>query len=88
MSNEKREEVFEQAVELLGYVGADASVYTGYSGRGMFGDITEGIVADCSGALVGWAVTTAAREMGLEDDEVIRMLPKRTDSMGRDTIFY
>jgi hypothetical protein len=65
---------------------------TDYSGRGMFGKETAGVVIDSIGDLLG-AVLNEAEDMA-ENIQVLRdegvEIPQgfRTDSMGYDTIIY
>ena len=90
----KKRDVFTQAVEILNEYGHEASVYEDYSGRGMYGDTVDGITADCSGALIGWAIVVATAESMDGDDyrdihEVAKdLLPSRTDSLGLSKIYY
>ena len=71
-----------EAIELVDYLelqGYEATLYEGYSGRGMYGKETTG-------------VTTDARPYDMEELEtdIEEILPRgyRTDSMGLDFIYY
>lgn len=89
-----KRDVFTQAVEILNDQGHEASVHEDYSGRAMYGSTVDGITADCSGVLIGWAIMAAVMDSMDRDDyrdplEVARdFLPTRTDSMGMSTIYY
>lgn len=95
-------EIAEKAVDLMEEAGIDASVYEDYevySGRCMYGNTCVGITTGASGAVLGHYITAAYVELhegeiesGRDAIETIikaqRYLPKRTDSMGYDTIYY
>lgn len=67
--------------ETLEGEGYDAVVYENYSGRGMYGSTVTGIVASANIAMaIGWY----ARELDINVED----LPRRTDSMGFQTIYY
>jgi len=88
---EERGELYQAACEILESAGHRASVYENYSGRGMYGDTCTGIVSDCAGPLIGWAICEAwwATHTVSEDGPCPRkFIPRRSDSMGRETIFY
>jgi hypothetical protein len=63
-------------VEFLEDQGDEASVYEDYSGRGMYGRTTAGVVASEVSD-----VTYAMGRLGIEDS-------RNSDSMGRDVIVY
>lgn len=67
----------------------DAEIHPSYSGRGMFGDTCVGWVTDEP------AVLAAALAMALRDRfpdaspvDLMRLIPRRRDSMGLSTILY
>ena len=66
----------------------DLTLYEDYSGRGMFGKETAGIVG--SDTTIMLAVAIAARNLlNPEFDQLIQGIKNiRTDSLGRDTIYY
>ena len=66
----------------------DLTLYEDYSGRGMFGKETAGIVG--SDTTIMLAVAIAARNLlNPEFDQLIQEIKNiRTDSLGRDTIYY
>ena len=66
----------EQIVEYMETEGTKASLYEGYSGRGMYGRETSGVVAESVGD-----VTYAMGALGIKE----RI---QTDSMGLDVIVY
>ncbi len=71
-------------------VGVDASFYESYSGRGMFGKQTAGVVISQKDKLIQLALLIC---MDLEDEQRKEQLVKdlsdlRSDNMGRDMIFY
>jgi hypothetical protein len=88
-----KESIAKTIVERLYDEGAsddDVSLYDGYSGRGMHGERTAGIVCDSLaqlykiGIAAGWLEAQAEAEDGAF--EAPRNL--RTDSLGRDIIVY
>ena len=94
-------DVYECAVMYLQDIGhVEATLFEDYSGREMYGETTVGIVAPTNlGAMLGWAITYAVDTLLGEDaddpahylnvlDCAMDMLPKRTDSLGTDTIYY
>ena len=66
----------QKIVSSLERIGVEASLYENYSGRGMFGTATTGIVVGSAGS-----VETTMKMLGIEDS-------CRTDSMGLDVIVY
>lgn len=74
------EDAAEALVDELAELGHDASVYSGYSGRGMYGARCTGIVTNAPLMMVGYAAARA----GIAAEA----LPCRTDAMGYDTIIY
>lgn len=94
-----REAVYKEAVEILQEEGHDASYRSDYSGRGMYGESVPGIVTGASLAEVGWAVTYASSLLSIgpgEENHVhpdvvrdaLEFVPKNSDSMGLDKIYY
>lgn len=96
-------EIAQEACDILANEGHEATVYEDYSGRCMYGEKCVGIVTSVSGALVGWAITKAYFDLELseaedidineaidimDDRKLIKSIPTRSDSMGRDTIYY
>ena len=63
-------------VDNLTNLGIDASLYENYSGRGMYGRTTAGVVVSSVGS-----VETAMKMLDIDDR-------CRTDSMGLDVIVY
>ena len=84
---ELRMDVYAMAVDVLDYQGYTASLRPAYSGRGMFGETTPGIVSNAPGVLVGWAINSSIL-MRARDTKPLTLLPLRQDSMGRETIYY
>ena len=66
----------EKIADLLDQRSIDNEVYPDYSGRGMYGSTTAGVVTRDAGD-----VTWAMGRLGIVDD-------RRTDSMALDTIVY
>jgi len=64
----------EAIVDFLGNEGIEAEVYEDYSGRGMFGSTTAGVVAG-----VATEITWAMGRAGIDDS-------RRVDNMGGDCI--
>lgn len=71
----------------------DISIYKEYSGRGMFGETTTGLV--CSDINVLIKVIAFASKMFTPDDNYLffedflnDLLPVKMDSLGKDVIFY
>lgn len=94
----EKTQVFDVAADLLKEQDYEASVSLNYSGRGMYGKNCVGIVTGAPAVLVGWALVTAIMKLAetqpdpdtytLEDPDLIDLLPRRTDNMGRDLIYY
>jgi len=88
-SEETAREIYESVANDLGLNFTDD-----YSGRAMFGETCWGLSGDAADADIGFAFMEAAIRWGLSPDEyddvrwVKRFLPRRTDSMGRGTIWY
>jgi hypothetical protein len=78
--------VFAAAADKLSGMGYESEVDECYSGRGMYGKSCVGIITDASGATVGAAVQLAATEQDVPDP--MSLVPRRSDSMGRKTIYY
>lgn len=88
---EERGELYQAACEILEQQGYGASVYENYSGRAMYGETCTGITTGASGALVGWAICEAwwNTHTVSEDGPCPRkFIPRRTDSMGLEYIYY
>lgn len=71
------------AVQLMQDDGIDASIYEDYSGRGMYGATTTGIVSPDA--------FTAAMYLGIawaQTDDCAEMPTLRSDNMAMDTIIY
>lgn len=88
---EERGELYQAACEALISMGYEASVHENYSGRGMYGDTCTGIVCDAAGPIVGWAICEAWWEThDVNDDGPCprKFIPARSDSMGREMIYY
>jgi hypothetical protein len=86
-------EIAEMIVDQLQNMGIEAELRDDYSGRGMFGKITAGIVTDGkNGPMIGFALALAisdqSGEEALHDFDASRELPRNIDSMGLSTIFY
>lgn len=87
--------IAEAIVEAMEEQGHEASVREGYSGRGMFGKETTGIVADSVGTVMRAILSDV-----LEESSIIRQVAEENDispldidgisidSMGLDTIIY
>ena len=69
----------EKIVELIVEDGGEASVYPNYSGRGMYGRTVVGITVSRGEDLGFYAAKAGLKK---------RDLPSRTDSMGKDLIYY
>jgi hypothetical protein len=81
----------EKLVEVLNNEGHEAEVHEGYSGRGMYGKTTYGVVCNSIGTLLSIVICHA--DSFCVDEEAWPMAyfqPEdfSTDSMGRDTIIY
>lgn len=81
-----KQEDAEALVNVIEGLGYKAEVYDDYSGRGMFGRTTAGVVTDMSKALVEGAVEEMVEEDTLDDAEPF--LGLNQDSMGLDIILY
>lgn len=85
-------ELAEKLVEMLNNEGDEAEVYEGYSGRGMYGKTTTGVVCDGLGLLLTICICRAD-ELVVNDAEnypspMFSPTEFSTDSMGQDTIIY
>lgn len=83
----------QEAIEImLSDCNHDCEFRDNYSGRGMYGKATFGIVTDAPAAIVGACVVAAFVEVeGPECDvgEAFNYVPKKCDNMGmRDFIYY
>jgi hypothetical protein len=71
----------EAIVEWLLDEGFEATVYSNYSGRGMYGSTCPGIVAEAGlGPMIGYAAAKC--------DVPPECIPSRTDNLGLDFIYY
>jgi hypothetical protein len=81
----------EKLVEMLNDEGDEAAVYEGYSGRGMYGKTTTGVVCSNFGMLLAVCICHAD-ELVDDTDGLAEVLfsPTEfsTDSMGTDLIIY
>ena len=69
--------------------GIKASIYDDYSGRGMYGKTTQGIVTDSVIELLGASVMYVLEgDIDEKEKEFIDLKHLHTDSMGRDEILY
>ena len=77
-----------EVAELLEYNNYDIEVRDDYSGRGMYGQETYGVV--CSQDDYNQAVAEVMRSGTEQERELLAdaLLNMRTDSMGMDMIFY
>lgn len=79
-----RKDIAEALVDELSSF-AEAEIYEDYSGRGMYGRTTTGVVTGASQGEFIMALVEVAREL---DEIEPREFQFATDSMGRDTIYY
>jgi hypothetical protein len=96
--------VAKRVVDVLGEMDVEAEVYEDYSGRGMFGRTTTGIVCGSGDAAkIGYAYAVAiATEAEENDGEAtaydivcelnnypsVRGIPTRCDNLGLQMIYY
>jgi hypothetical protein len=82
--------IFKAAIVELADMDIDAELREDYSGRGMYGKKCLGIVANCSGVQIGMAFALALFDQtnDLDMQTLIDVTPKRSDSMGKDFIYY
>lgn len=84
-----KEEIYEEAaLILLDNFRADADYMPEYSGRGMYGKSTPAITTEAAGPYVGLAIALAVEELGGSINEAEKFIPRRSDSMGRDSAVY
>jgi hypothetical protein len=82
-------ETAKQIVEAAQVIGADVTLREGYSGRGMYGRTTAGIVGDRTSIIKATAYAAyATGAAGHDVDGFIDDLDFSWDSMGRDEIAY
>lgn len=80
--------------ELIDNMGKEARVREEYSGRGMYGKTTSGIVVEdpmiIAQAMANFAMEADGLELDDEDHQFLNDITRgfRTDSMGYDTIVY
>ena len=81
-------ELAKKLVEILEDRGEEASLYEAYSGRGMYGRTTAGVVCDGLGTLLQVVIEDAPQFV--EDDYPMfdNISGFNTDSMGMSTIIY
>ena len=84
---EARLEIYDAVVIQLEYLGHTASVHEDYSGRGMFGETTPGIVSNAPAVLVGHLLAHAIMTHAPKT-RPMELLPLRWDNMGMDIIYY
>jgi hypothetical protein len=77
----------EQIVKAAEACGLDITAYEGYSGRGMFGDTTYGVVVKSVADLIT-AACEATRAIDDPDGFIGDLIEVKTDSLGRDMIVY
>lgn len=81
--------ILRDAVEELKELGYDDTYLNEtYSGRGMYGATTAGIVTDAPAPMIGYAVVKAMVYHGGAAEDAVDYIPKRRDSMGTSTIYY
>lgn len=89
-------EVYQLAAEWLEEKGYEAEVREDYSGRGMYGTTCPALVTDAEAMQVAFAVAEGLRQFDpeLEHDmgelmfRAQRMVPERSDSMGKSKRVY
>jgi len=81
------ESAMQEIVTAAEALGLNITAYPDYSGRGMYGDKTCGVVIKNVGDLLV-AVCEAVRNHDDPDDFVEDIRCVKTDSMGRDMIVY
>lgn len=96
--NHQKVQIYRQAVEQLLSLDIPARVYEHYSGRGMGGAETPGIVTSAPAWTVGWAITVAAAEVVGDDDvtavydcilhDAIKVMPTSFDDLGHEQVYY
>ena len=84
--NITKKSLYESVADKLQNLGYSARVSDDYSGRGMSGQTCIGITTDAPSALIGSAVELSAIEDGIAD--AYKYQPRRSDSMGKQTIYY
>ena len=82
-------ELAEMIIEAMENNGHEAELRSNYSGRGMFGKSTHGIIIECGIGVVMAAVISNADIFVDDDGEPIFVIESiRSDSMGLGTILY
>lgn len=77
----------EQIVKAAEACGLDITAYEGYSGRGMFGETTYGVVVKNLADLLT-AVCEATRASDDPGDFIADLIEVGSDSLGHDMIVY
>lgn len=80
--------IYEAAADILRESGYEAEVREDYSGRGMYGRTCCGIITNASGPMVGYSITCAMSDLGIDPFDWVDLIPKRWDSMGLQSIYY
>jgi hypothetical protein len=76
-------------VDAILETGEEANVYENYSGRGMYGDTTTGVVTDLSAGQILAAVVNQIKYSELDPSEIVELDENVSqDSMGRGIIIY
>jgi hypothetical protein len=94
MGEMERIDIYRAAIETLSSGAHEADLYEGYSGRGMYGKEVPAIVTDAPATLVGWAICSAVADNGDHEtpadamDAAEKLIPKRTDNMGKSYVYY
>ena len=81
-------ELAEKVVEGLEALGIDAELREEYSGRGMFGKVTAGIVSRRLEDILFVMGAVAAEQYGFENISMFPLEKIRSDNMARDVIVY
>lgn len=88
-----KKELAERLVQVMSDCGEEAELYERYSGRGMFGETTTGVVVESIATLLA-RVIECAHEFVDHDDEIHDSLYAgdhmnfKLDTLGRDMIIY
>lgn len=90
MSSKHLIPIYRDVAERLEDLGYEADVREHYSGQGMYGDTTVGIVTDAFSTLVGAMVAISMQEAeeNWNSLDILECIPNLSDNMGRVRMIY
>ncbi len=83
-----QKELAVKLVELMNDSGEEARLYEDYSGRGMFGEMTTGVVCSSINKLLMVVIANASEFVDGDGYEIFPYQSLKTDNLGLRTIVY